>query len=210
MHTHTHTHTHTHRAHRGLCAVVVENNSCKRIRGPRNVSWSQVSVGITRPKDNRTDQYTKTLNKLLLPVLQIKLVSEGQQGKKKQQNRHLPAWPYSFKLNSHSSEHVWITRCQALIDMLISALPERERLQPGTHRWGSEWCDSGSMTQEGRVEACGVMVIRFQQRDGDGTARSQLQQLLTEFNHPKTAFTRVFRDHLPFRSHACYSNYCCP
>lgn len=66
--------------------MVVENNSCKWIRGSRNVSWSQVSAGITRPKNKRTDQYAETLNKLLLPVLQIQLVREGQQGKNGKKN----------------------------------------------------------------------------------------------------------------------------
>ncbi len=111
-------------------------------------------------KDNRTDQYTKMLDKLLLPALEIKLVIEEQQGKKQQNKTPISTWPYSFKLNLHSSEHVWITQCQALIDMLISALPERDCgwLEPEMHRWGSECCDCVSMTQEGSVEACGVTV----------------------------------------------------
>lgn len=49
-------HVHTDGAHRGLRTVVVENNSCERIRGSRNISWSQVSVGITRTNSRDRQQ----------------------------------------------------------------------------------------------------------------------------------------------------------
>ena len=108
--------SHHQTTHRGLCAVVVENNSCEWIRGPGDVSWSQVSVVITRQqKDNRTDQYTETSQQTPLNCQRGQILSS-------------PLDLILSKLNPHSWGHVWITQCQVLRDMLISALPESERL----------------------------------------------------------------------------------
>lgn len=159
------------RAHRGFCAVVVENNSCEWIRGSRDVSRSQVSAGYRHTKRQQPINI-KTLDTLLLPVLQIQLVSAGPSGEKNSRKNHFFSWPHPFHLNLHSYKRGSITQCQGLIDMLISALPETERR--------SLWRTDGAvMVQQwqndsggGAAEACGVTVIRYQHRDRDGAART--------------------------------------
>lgn len=139
------------RAHRGFCAVVIENNSCEWIRGSRDVSGSQVSAGYHRTKRQQPIN-VKTLNMVLLPVLQIQLVSAGPSGEKKQQEKTLFSWPHPFRLNLHSYKHGSITQCQGLTDMLISALPETERR--------SLWRTDGA-----------VMVQQWQNDSGGGLRR---------------------------------------
>lgn len=139
----------TWKAHRGLCTVVVEDNSREGIRSSGNVSWSQVSGNI-RSKDNRADQYRKTLNKLLFPVLQIQLVcQQGTAGGETTRKRTAHLTPIlSNLIHIHPSMSEWHS-VRAWLTCSFGALPGRERLRTVMHRWGSEWCSRGRITQEG-------------------------------------------------------------
>lgn len=90
------------RAHRGLRAVVFEDDSCEWIRGPRDVSWSQVSAEY-----NSTSQTNSPPKNRRKPAKKCSYYqstkSKGSQEKKKRARKpNFFTRPHALRLRSHS------------------------------------------------------------------------------------------------------------